>query len=107
MITKKTLVEILWGLARDDEKYIKIRSDRTLNGDPLWHRGEWIYVKEIERLLKQIYREVKAGSLEFDGDIVNSIVSNKIDIQLQSNKFLLQKIKDCQDNLEMLSNESV
>ena len=106
MITKRELVELLWGLAKGDKESIRIRNEAVKNGIALWSSGEWIYVKGIELSLKKVFNEIEAGRFELESDIVDSILGNEIDSQFQSNKFVLQKMKDCRESLEMLSNNS-
>ena len=106
MIIQRELLELLWGLAKGDKESIRIRNETARNGIALWSSGEWIYVKEIELSLKRIFNEIEAGRFELESNIVDSILSNEIDSRFQSNEFVLQKMKDCAESLEMLSNNS-
>lgn len=103
MITKRQLVEITWGLAQGDERYISIRSDSEFKKKSLAN-NEWIYFKEIEISLRKVFEEMQSGNFSFNGDIVSAILSEEIDPQFHSSEYVLEKIKDCRENIQNLSN---
>jgi hypothetical protein len=105
MITKIDLVKILWGVTEGDDKCTKIRTERTLNGEPLWSKGDWIFVKDIEVSLKRILEEMKSRDIDFEGDFVEGLFSKDIDPQLRSNEYLLEKVKECRESIKMLEND--
>lgn len=104
MISKKELLDLLWGVANDKPEALEIRNIAAKDKGRFWKSDEWIYIKDTEVALKMIFKELKKSEVTFDGSMSSLILHGSgEDLFLQSN-WALAKIRECRENMQHISN---
>lgn len=104
MIPKRELLDMLWGVVNEDPAAIALRTDAAKQKDKYWRSDEWIYIKDIEVSLKSINRAIMEKSVSLPVSIQDLIFSGLGEDQFSENKWVLQKINDCRENMKVISN---
>lgn len=104
MISKKSVLEMLWGAINEHPEALKLRHDAAKNKNKYWSSDEWIYIKDTEVSLKMLSKEITKYDLDHIQNIYDLICRGVGVEQFLENSWAIEKINDCRKNLKMLSN---
>ncbi|OZG69959.1 hypothetical protein BTA51_28535 [Hahella sp. CCB-MM4] len=105
MINKRELVKMLWGAINNDPKYMDDRRIASTNKNSFWKEDEWIWVKNIEMLLRKIRKEVDKCHASSDFDLVEVVVGCSVDENID--EYIGGLLVEVKESLKNITNPDV
>lgn len=99
-VSKNYLIDILVGIARKDEKYLKIMEDAVQRKTKIWGSFEWGCVKDSEMCIKALFREYLAGNFSEFENIKDLLTCDVSELHQISDPWVLEIIVDCRNDFE-------
>ena len=92
-------IELLIGFVEGDEECVKAMADAYTKSKPLWKNDEWLYVKDIEMNLKEIFKIHQQGNFDNFKSVKRFILNEEDTIDSISDSWVRDKLRDCRSSL--------
>ncbi len=101
-LLKADFIELLIGFVEGDEECVNAMTDAYTKLQRLWGKGEWVYVKDIEMSLKEIFKMHQRGEFGDFRSVKECILNEEGNMDSISDPWVKEQLRSCRFSLSQL-----
>jgi hypothetical protein len=102
-MTKKDLISLFISFAEGDAEAVRTVSDAYSGKLKIWNADEWIYVKDVEKSIKGLYRLYKSNEFDDFPGLENYLINDVCALEGVENDWARNRVLDCRHSLSNIN----